>query len=168
MTLGEVASLEQFSERLRVAMRASVLWGDLGRDHGICYTRGILMNLLSKSWTSTAQLNTQVGIVESRGVWRDATGESIACWDSSLPPQGKGRDATFFSESVWWGLPQGHILSLKYIFYSRGQRELTRAACGSGTQGGVWFCPPRVCWGKRWENVSWGSNVSHLGEGELG
>lgn len=68
MTLGEVASLEQFSERLRVAMRASVLWGDLGRDHGICYTRGILMNLLSKSWTSTAQLNTQVGIVESRGV----------------------------------------------------------------------------------------------------
>lgn len=68
MTLGKIASLDQFSKRLRVAVRASVLWGDLGRDHSIHYTRGILMDLSSKSWIPAARLNTLVG------VWKWAEG----------------------------------------------------------------------------------------------
>lgn len=154
MTLGKIASLDQFSKRLRVAVRASVLWGDLGRDHSIHYTRGILMDLSSKSWIPAARLNTQVG------VWKWTEGGEMLleralhvgtppslprgkAW--MLPPYLKVCDGGFLRTTYW-----------AWDFFSTvgGKEKWLDWPVAAGHRGGVWFCPPRVCWGKGWESVS--------------
>ena len=107
MTLGEVVSLDQFSKRIGVKMRASVLWAETtasttpGEFSWICHASP---RSRQPDWIHRCVCGAGRRLGEG--------GESIACWDSSLHPQRKGHSSASFSESIWWGLPQVHILNL--------------------------------------------------------
>lgn len=163
MTLGKIASLDQFSKRLRVAVRASVLWGDLGRDHSIHYTRGILMDLSSKSWIPAARLNTQVG------VWKWTEGGEMLleralhvgtppslprgkAW--MLPPYLKVCDGGFLRTTYW---------AWDFFFYCWGKREVARLACGSRTQRWRLVLPSQGLLGQRMRECFLGLKCESLG-----